>query len=122
QLEGMFGGEGVVLHGDDVAATGGHAPDPKKDTRIAGFNYGIGISPTDQTYWSAKYSPYVPSGILRVDPGARPPQTCKTEFYSAPKGANGKYLAFNARSVDVDADGIAWVSFGTGIGRFDRSK
>lgn len=122
QLEGLFGGEGVVLHGDDAAATGGHAPDPQKDTRIAGFNYGVGISPTDQTYWAAKYSPYVPSGILRVDPGSRPPQTCKTEYYSAPKGPDGKYLAFNARSVDVDAKGIAWVSFGTGIGRFDRTK
>ncbi|MGE0543921.1 MAG: hypothetical protein AB7R89_27460 [Dehalococcoidia bacterium] len=121
QLEGLFGGEGVILRAEDSAATGGRPLDPKKDTRIAGFNYGMGISPTDQSYWAAKYSPYVPSGILRVDPGRDPPRTCKTEYWVAPR-VQGKPLAFNARSVDVDAQGVAWVSFGTGIGRFDRAK
>lgn len=122
QLEGLFGGEGDVLSADDPAATGGDvAQDPTKDTRIAGFNYGIGISPKDGSYWAAKYTPYVPSGILRVEAGSDPPETCKAEYFVPPK-VDGKYLAFNARSVDLDSDGVAWISFGTGIGKFDRSK
>jgi hypothetical protein len=134
QLEGIAGGEGADYRKEDdknevrtryLAAdvnTKSTGMDPKKDTRIAGFNYGMGISPKDQSYWAAKYSPYVPSGIIRVEPGAKPPQTCKTEYYEAPK-VNGQYQAFNARGVDVDADGVAWVAFGTGaIGKFDRSK
>jgi hypothetical protein len=118
-LEGAAGGEGSDLKG---GAAGNAASDPNKDTRIAGFNYGMAVSPKDQSYWAAKYSPLVPSGIIRVDPGANPPLTCKTEYYEPPK-INGGYRAFNVRGVDVDADGIAWVAFGSGaIGRFDRSQ
>jgi hypothetical protein len=95
--------------------------DPTKDTRIAGYNYGMAVSPKDQSYWAARYSPYVPSGVFRVETGSNPPQTCKTEYYEAPKSYQN--MAFNARGVDVDADGVAWVAFGTGaIGKFDRSK
>jgi hypothetical protein len=44
------------------------------------------------------------------------------EYYEPPL-VNGKYLAFNPRGVDVDSNGIAWVSFASGqIGRFDRSQ
>jgi hypothetical protein len=96
--------------------------DPTKDTRIAGHNYGMAVSPTDQSYWGAKYTPFIPSGILRVTPGPNPPITCMTEYWEPPK-VNGKYLAYNIRGVDVDTDGIAWVAFGSGaIGRFDRTK
>lgn len=120
QLEGIGGGEGAELKLEGSTRSTGF--DPKKDTRIAGFGYGMGISPKDRSYWTAKFSPYVPSGVLRVDPGAHSPQTCSTEYYEAPK-VNGEYVAYNARGVDVDADGIAWVAFGSGmIGRFDRSK
>jgi hypothetical protein len=120
QLEGIGGGEGANLRGKAQTSTA--SLDPKKDTRVAGFHYGMGISPKDQSYWSARFSPYVPSGIFRVETGTNPPQTCKAEYFEAPK-VNGQYAAYNARSVDVDADGVAWVAFGTGaIGRFDRSK
>jgi streptogramin lyase len=134
QLEGIAGGEGADFRSEDDKSgkqtryidrpvTIESKPlDPTKDTRIAGFNYGMAVSPKDQSYWAAKYSPYIPSGIVRVEAGAHPPQTCKTEYYESPK-INGKYAAFNARGVDVDADGVAWVAFGTGaIGKFDRSK
>lgn len=133
QLEGIGGGEGADYRDEDddsvrttyvdpQANTQSTGIDPKKDTRIAGFNYGMGISPKDQSYWAAKYSPYVPSGIIRVQPGASPPETCVTEYYEAPT-VDGDLQAFNARGVDVDADGVAWVAFGSGaIGKFDRSK
>lgn len=120
RLSGLFGGEGGMFRDESEVAE--EPLDPTKDTRIAGFNYGIGVSPKDGTYWAAKYSPLVPSGVLRVDPGANPPLTCKTEYYEPPM-VDGRHLAFNARGVDVDNDGVAWVGFGSGaIGKFDRSK
>ena len=112
-------GEGA---GTDTSAESAKAPDPKRDTRITGFLYGMGISPLDQSYWAARYRPTVPSGIVRMDPGAHPPETCRTEYYEPPL-VNGKYAGFNARGVDVDANGVAWVAFGSGqIASFDRRK
>jgi hypothetical protein len=122
RMEGIGGGEGADLRAGDTGTAGVAGLDPQQDTRIAGFNYGMAVSPKDQSYWAAKYSPIFPSGIVRIETGTNPPTTCKTEYYEAPK-VNGKYSAYNARGVDVDANGIAWVAFGTGaIGRFDRSK
>jgi hypothetical protein len=96
--------------------------DPKKDTLVRGFIYGIGVSPKDHSVWGADYLPYVPGGIIRMDRGKHPPETCKVEYYEPPL-VNGKYLAFNPRGIDIDADGIAWVAFASGqMGRFDRSK
>lgn len=119
QLAGLFGGEGAD-HG--VEEAGGSELDPTKDTRIAGFQYGAGISPKDSSYWGAKYSPLVPSGVLRLETGSNPPETCKTEYFEAPM-VDGQYQAYNVRGVDVDIEGIVWVAFGTGaIGKFDRSK
>jgi hypothetical protein len=117
---GFGGGEGAAAYTEGKG--GAAAFDPKKDTRIAGFLYGMGISPKDDSFWAAKYTPTVPSGIVRLEVGAHPPETCRTEYYEAPK-INGKYQAVNTRGVDVDANGVAWVAFGTGqIGSFDRSK
>src|SRR5262249_45260758 len=99
------------------------AHDANKDTRIAGFPYGMNVSPVDDSVWVAKYTPAVPSGLIRLEVGRNPPETCKTEYYEPPKLANGSYAAFNARGVDIDSKGIAWVAFGSGqLGRFDRSK
>jgi hypothetical protein len=121
RLDGIGGGEGASVTFKGTGKSDG-LPDPNKDTRIAGFTYGLGISPKDQSFWAAKFSPYIPSGIIRVETGAHPPETCKTEYFEAPK-VDGQYRAYNARGVDVDADGVAWVAFGSGmIGRFDRSK
>jgi hypothetical protein len=111
-------GEGAGLSADGKAVNF----DPSKDTRHVGFPYGMGISPKDQSYWAADYRPTVPTGLLRVDPGKRPPETCQVEYYESPL-IDGKFKAFNARGVDIDADGIAWVAFGSGhLGRFDRSQ
>jgi hypothetical protein len=96
--------------------------DPTKDTLIRGFIYGIGVSPKDHSVWGADYLPYVPGAVIRMDRGSHPPETCKMEYYEPPL-VNGKYLAFNPRGVDVDSEGVAWVSFASGqIGRFDRRQ
>ncbi len=97
--------------------------DPKKDTRISGFLYGMSVQPGSNISWYAKFTPYVPSGLIRLDPGNNPPETCRTEYYEPPKLPDGTYAAYNARAVDVDSHGVAWVDFGSGdLGKFDRSK
>lgn len=118
---GNIAGEGAKQGGD--AANPAKPPDPTKDTRISGFPYGMNVSPVDDSVWVAKYTPAVPSGVMRVTRGPNPPETCKTEYYEPPRLPDGTYAAFNARGVDVDSKGIAWVAFGSGhLGRFDRSK
>ncbi len=119
------GGEGATEAGTatkaETAASG--TTEKAKDTRISGFLYGMGVSPVDGSVWYAKYAPAVPSGIVRLSRGAHPPETCTTEYYEAPKAPDGTYAAFNARGVDLDSKGVAWVAFGSGaLGRFDRSK
>jgi hypothetical protein len=101
------------------------APDAKKDTRIAGFLYGMESDPVakDGAMWFVKYRPNVPGGIVRFTRGANPPETCKSEFYEPPLLPDGTYGAVAMRGVSVDSKGIVWVSFATGqMGRFDRTK
>jgi hypothetical protein len=119
-------GEGVLEGGQDAKAgkaTAGGKTAAAKDTRITGFLYAMGISPKDQSVWFAKYSPAVPSGLIRFVRGDHPPESCRTEYYEPPKLPDGNYAAFNMRGVDLDSNGIAWVAFGSGqLGRFDRAK
>ena len=99
----------------------GEIMDPHKDTQLQGGTYGLGINPVDGTIWAGL--PRYPGGIVRLDRGSAPPETCKTEFYEPPKLPNGEYAAFAPHDLNLDSKGIAWVSFTSGqIGRFDRSK
>ncbi len=96
--------------------------DPTKDTRLTGGSYGMDINPADNAVWLARTGMF-PTGITRFDRGAAPPETCKTEFYEPPVGADRNLPAFGAKSVAMDSKGIAWVSFNSGqFGRFDRGK
>ncbi|MBD25322.1 MAG: hypothetical protein CMG46_10020 [Candidatus Marinimicrobia bacterium] len=96
--------------------------DAKKDTRISGFPYGLNINPLDNSIWYAKHSPSIPSGLVRIERGVNAPETCMTEYWEPPKNDDGTYAAYNARGVDMDSNGIAWVAFGSGqLGKFDRS-
>ena len=104
------------------------SPDPSKDTLIFGFLYGLGINPVDDSAWYVRFfqgpeATHVPGGIIRMDRGKNPPETCAVEYYEPPVDAEGWASAFNPRGVDLDTNGIAWVAFGSGhLGRFDRSK
>ncbi len=97
--------------------------DDDKDTRIAGFPYGVNINPVDNSIWYVKYTPSMPSGLVRIELGDKAPETCKSEYYQPPRNEDGTYKAFGARGVDVDSKGIAWAGFSSGqLGKFDRSK
>jgi hypothetical protein len=83
----------------------------------------MGSSPKDESIWFAKTSPAVPTGIVRFERGAKPPETCKTEYYEPPRRPDGSYVAFDGRTVSVDSNGVAWVAFNSGqFASFDRTR
>ena len=117
---------GNGMGGEEGANNGAVAAvklDPKKDTRVEGFLYGIDASVSDGAMWFAKTGPF-PTQVVRFHPGNNPPETCKTEMYEPTKLPDGKsYIAFDGRGVSVDSKGVTWIAYGSGnLGRFDRSK
>ncbi len=100
------------------------ADDPTKDKRINGFPYGINVSPVDNSLWWPRYT--VPGGIVRLELGANPPDTCRAELYTPPY-YHPQYpgtVIFNPRGLDIDSNGVVWVAFGGSghLARFDRRQ
>ena len=72
-------------------------------------------SPVDGSVWGSYRAN--PGAVVRLDPGANPPETALTEIYNVP--APG----FGVRGADIDKKGVVWVSLASGhLGSFDRSK
>jgi hypothetical protein len=89
--------------------------DPTKDKRIAAPFYSIMPSPVDGSIWGAVMGN--PGSVVRVMPGAHPPETAITEIYNVPPPG------FGARGADIDGNGVVWVSLASGhLGAFDRRK
>ncbi len=120
EIPAVAGEEGGPTAPPDIDLT---PADKTKDTQFSGFLYGMNVSPKDNSVWFASWRPsFVPSGIVRFERGAAPPVTCKTEYFEPPKRKDGTVAAYNARGVDLDSKGVAWVAFGSGqLGRFDRA-
>ncbi len=113
---GTGGGGGEEAGG----AAAAKAIDPKKDTRIAGFLYGVDADVSDGGMWFAKTGPF-PTGLVKFHTGTNPPETCHTEYFEPPKLPDGKnYAAFVCRGVSADSKGVAWAACASGsFGRFD---
>src|SRR5581483_3481752 len=89
--------------------------DPTKDKRVAAPFYAVMPSPVDGSIWGAVMGN--PGSVVRVAPGAHPPETALTEIYNVPPPG------FGARGADIDANGVVWVSLASGhLGAFDRRK
>jgi len=105
----------------------GEAVDPTRDTRIGGGFYGIIAHPTDHTVWGSQTGPF-PGGIVRLDRGDNPPETCIAEVYEPPSIENPNVdptkTGHAPRGIDVDRNGIIWTALsGSGhLASFDRSK
>jgi hypothetical protein len=96
------------------AAIGAPSADPTKDTRLNAAPYAIAIG-TDGTIWGSILG--FPGGIIRVTPGANPPETTLTEYYEVPAGG------YSPRGMDIDRNNVAWVALGSGhLASFDRRK
>jgi hypothetical protein len=95
-----------------------------KDVRVAGFAYGIIVSPVDGSVWWATAG--VPGRIGRLDRGSNAPATCKAEVYEPPfnPGAPNGIGGHAPRGIDVDRNGVIWtgLSGGPHLASFDRRK
>ena len=105
----------------------GDPSDPARDTRIAGFAYGIIANPVDNTAWIARREPF-PGRLVRLDRGDNPPETCMAEVYEPPSIENPAVdpaqTGHAPRGIDVDRNGVIWTALsGSGhIASFDRRK
>jgi hypothetical protein len=89
--------------------------DPTKDKRINSPFYAVMPSPVDGSIWGSTLG--TPGAIVRLAPGANPPETALAEVYTVP------LPGFAARGADIDSKGVVWVSMGSGhMGSFDRRK
>ena len=105
----------------------GEEADPARDTRLAGFAYGIIANPVDDSAWIARTGPF-PGRLVRLDRGDNPPETCIAEVYEPPSIENPDVdparTGHAPRGVDVDRNGVIWTALsGSGhMASFDRSK
>ncbi len=93
----------------------GQPVDPAKDTRIPYGMYAMTYSPADKALWGSSLAH--PGYIIRLAPGANPPDTAFAEIYKIPLPGYG------IRGMDIDRDGVAWLPLDSGhIASFDRRK
>ncbi len=110
----------------------GEPVDAARDTRLDGFAYGIIPNPVDGSIWITRGSmsgpaTEFPGSILRLDPGASPPETCIAEVYEPPfenPAVAREGWGYGPRGIDVDRDGVLWTALsGSGhLASFDRRK
>ena len=89
--------------------------DPTKDKRVVAGFYAVMPSPVDGSVWGSYRAN--PGAVVRIAPGANPPETTLTEVYNVP------LPGFGPRGADIDSKGVVWVSLASGhMGSFDRRK
>jgi hypothetical protein len=95
--------------------------DPTKDKRIAGNFYAVAPA-ADGSVWGSTLG--YPGAVIRLVPGANPPETALAEYYELPLNAAGEPIeGFSPRGMDVDRDGVVWVALASGhLASFDRRK
>jgi hypothetical protein len=100
----------------------GKPMDPAKDTRISAWFYGVVPSPTDGSVWGSVVG--FPGKIVRVAPGANPPETTLAEVYEVPwNNPKAAVQGFSPRGLDVDRNGVVWTVLASGhLASFDRRK
>jgi hypothetical protein len=95
--------------------------DPTKDQRIAGALYAVAPAP-DGTVWGTQLG--YPGAVIRLSPGANPPETALVEIYQPPaENPDVPARGFSPRGGDVDRNGVYWAALASGhLASFDRRK
>jgi hypothetical protein len=95
--------------------------DPSLDKRILAGFYAVAPAP-DGSVWGTSLG--YPGAVVRLDPGANPPQTALAELYELPLDDQHRPIeGFSPRGGDVDRDGVMWVALSSGhMASFDRRK
>jgi hypothetical protein len=89
--------------------------DPTKDVRINGALYAVAPAP-DGSIWGTQLG--YPGAVIRLSPGANPPETAITEIYQPPVDKG-----YSPRGGDVDRNGVYWAAMASGhLASFDRRK
>ena len=65
-----------------------------------------------------------PGAVVRLSPGANPPETALAEVYEPPfNNPKAPVQGFSPRGADVDRDGVMWAALASGhLASFDRRK
>ena len=88
--------------------------DPTKDKRIGGAFYSVAPAP-DGSVWGSMLG--FPGAVVRLVPGANPPETAIAEMYEPP------LPGYSPRGADVDRNGVMWSALASGhMASFDRRK
>jgi hypothetical protein len=95
--------------------------DPTKDKRYGAAFYSVAPAP-DGSVWGSVLG--FPGAVVRLNPGANPPETTLVEVYEPPiNNPKAAVQGFSPRGMDIDRDGVAWVALASGhLGSFDRRK
>jgi hypothetical protein len=93
----------------------GQPLDPAKDQRINGALYAVAPAP-DGAIWGTQLG--YPGAIIRLSPGANPPETAISEIFMPPADKG-----YSPRGGDVDRNGVYWAAMASGhLASFDRRK
>jgi hypothetical protein len=95
--------------------------DPAKDKRFGGAFYAVSPAP-DGSVWGSFLG--FPGAVIRLNPGANPPETALAEVYELPlKDPRTPAEGFSPRGMDVDRNGVVWAALASGhMASFDRRK
>jgi hypothetical protein len=95
--------------------------DSTKDRRIAAGLYAVSPAP-DGSVWGSSLG--FPGAVIRLVPGANPPETALAEIYELPwSNPKAAVQGFSPRGMDIDRSGVAWVALASGhLASFDRRK
>ena len=95
--------------------------DPTKDKRYGAAFYSVAPAP-DGAIWGTVLG--FPGAIVRINPGANPPETTLAEVYEPPfNNPKAPIQGFSPRGGDVDRNGVFWAALASGhMASFDRRK
>ena len=95
--------------------------DPTKDKRFGGAFYSVSPIP-DGSVWGSVLG--FPGAVVRLSPGANPPETALAEVYEPPfDNPKAPVQGFSPRGMDVDRNGVVWAALASGhLASFDRRK
>jgi hypothetical protein len=95
--------------------------DPTKDKRLGGAFYSVTPVP-DGSVWGSVLG--FPGAVVRLSPGANPPETALAEVYEPPfDNPKAPVQGFSPRGMDVDRNGVVWAALASGhLASFDRRK
>jgi hypothetical protein len=93
--------------------------DATRDRRFGGAFYSVAPAP-DGSVWGTALG--YPGAVIRLSPGANPPETALAEVYEPPF-TDPKNPGYSPRGGDVDRNGVFWSALASGhMASFDRRK